>query len=72
MQDSGLERAATIHPLVGYTDGQAACLRLKVRLRLFLTRRYAYSILLPVLLLAGTSVEVCAARDSGGSGTVVG
>ena len=67
MQNSVLEREAAIHPFVGYTDGQAACLRLKLRLRLFLTRRYAYSILLPVLLLAGISVEVCAARDTGES-----
>ena len=68
---SGLERRSTIHPFVGYTDGQAACLRLKVRLRLFLTRRYAYSILLPVLLLAGISAK-CAppgipARANSGS-----
>jgi predicted negative regulator of RcsB-dependent stress response len=67
MQDSGLERRAAAHPSVGYTEGQAACLRLKVRLRLFLTRRYAYSILLPVLLLIGISVDVCHARDNGES-----
>lgn len=32
-----------------------------------MTRRYAYSILLPALLLAGTSVKVCAAPGSGES-----
>ena len=67
MQDSGLERQTAADPSVGYTDGQAACLRLKVRLRLFLTRRYAYSILLPVLLLIGISADVCHARDNGES-----
>src|SRR6476646_2044196 len=67
MGHSGLERSVTAHPAVGYTDGQAACLRLKVRLRLFLTRRYAYSILLPVLLLAGMSAKLCPARDTGES-----
>jgi predicted negative regulator of RcsB-dependent stress response len=67
MQDSGLERETALQPFVGYTDGQAACLRLKLRLRLFLTRRYAHSILLPVLLLASIPARVCAARDSGES-----
>src|SRR3954466_3565720 len=67
MQNPGLERAATIRPFVGYTDGQAACLRPKLRLRLFLTRRYAYSILLSLLLLAGISARVCFGRDSGES-----
>ena len=62
---SGLEKRKTIYPSIGYTVGQAACLRLKVRLRLFLTRRYAYSILLPVLLIAGISGKVCSARDTG-------
>ncbi len=64
---SRLERRRTIYPSIGYTVGQAACLRLKVRLRLFLTRRYAYSILLPVLLIAGISGKVCSARDTGES-----
>jgi len=67
MQNPGLERAATIRPFVGYTDGQAACLRPKLRLRLFLTRRYAYFILLSLLLLAGISARVCFGRDSGES-----
>ena len=50
-----------MYPSIGYTVGQAACLPLRVRLRLFLTRRYVYSILLPVLLLAGISTRLYAA-----------